>query len=58
MTIALENAGAERGVFLQERDGTWFVEAEATAAIGETLESLDHWARGLALPAQVAAVQC
>ncbi len=31
MKIALENAGAERGVFLQERDGTWFIEAEATA---------------------------
>jgi predicted ATPase/transcriptional regulator with GAF, ATPase, and Fis domain len=31
MTIALENAGAERGVFLQERDHTWFAEAEATA---------------------------
>jgi formate hydrogenlyase transcriptional activator len=31
MKIALENAGAERGVFLQERDGTWFIEAEANA---------------------------
>ena len=31
MKIALENAGAQRGVFLQERDGSWFIEAEATA---------------------------
>jgi transcriptional regulator with GAF, ATPase, and Fis domain len=31
MRIALENAGAERGVFLQDRDGRLFVEAEATA---------------------------
>jgi predicted ATPase/transcriptional regulator with GAF, ATPase, and Fis domain len=31
MRIALENAGAGRGVFLQEREGSWFLEAEATA---------------------------
>jgi tetratricopeptide (TPR) repeat protein len=31
MTLALENVGAERGVFLQERDGTLVVEAEAGA---------------------------
>ena len=31
MQIALENAGAGRGVFLQERDGSWFIEAEAVA---------------------------
>jgi predicted ATPase/transcriptional regulator with GAF, ATPase, and Fis domain len=29
MLIALENAGAERGFFLQERDGTLMIEAEA-----------------------------
>jgi predicted ATPase/transcriptional regulator with GAF, ATPase, and Fis domain len=32
MTIALENAGAEQGVFLQERDGRLMVEAEAFAS--------------------------
>ncbi len=31
MKIALENAGAERGTFLQEREGRLFVEAEAVA---------------------------
>jgi predicted ATPase/transcriptional regulator with GAF, ATPase, and Fis domain len=31
MTIALENAGAQRGLFLQERDGTLMVEAEGVA---------------------------
>jgi len=32
MQIALENAGAEHGVFLQERDGLLMVEAEAFAS--------------------------
>ena len=32
MQIALENAGAEHGVFLQERDGQLMVEAEAFAS--------------------------
>jgi predicted ATPase/transcriptional regulator with GAF, ATPase, and Fis domain len=31
MTLALENAGAERGLFLRERDGTLVVEVQATA---------------------------
>jgi transcriptional regulator with GAF, ATPase, and Fis domain/predicted ATPase len=37
MTIALENAGAERGLFLQERDGTLMIEAEARASGGPVL---------------------
>ena len=32
MTIALENAGAERGLFLQERDGALMVEADAASS--------------------------
>jgi len=32
--LALENAGAERGLFLQERNGTLLIEAEATATDG------------------------
>jgi len=37
MKIALENAGAERGIFLQERDGTLMIEAEATADSDQVL---------------------
>ena len=37
MTIALENAGAERGLFLQERDGSLMIEAEARASGGPVL---------------------
>ncbi|HET7220908.1 MAG TPA: sigma 54-interacting transcriptional regulator, partial [Vicinamibacterales bacterium] len=37
MTIAVENAGAERGLFLQERDGTLMIEAEARASGGPVL---------------------
>ena len=35
MKLALENAGAERGVFLQERDGALVFEAEAAADGGQ-----------------------
>src|SRR5439155_10884777 len=31
MTLALENAGAERGIFVQERQGALLVEADAAA---------------------------
>jgi predicted ATPase/transcriptional regulator with GAF, ATPase, and Fis domain len=52
MTIALENAGAERGLFLQEREGTLLIEAVALASGGpvrvrqslpwETFAGLSH----------------
>jgi transcriptional regulator with GAF, ATPase, and Fis domain len=35
MRLALENAGANRGVFLQERDGALYLEAEAVADGGQ-----------------------
>jgi predicted ATPase/transcriptional regulator with GAF, ATPase, and Fis domain len=54
MKLALENAGAERGVFLQERDGALMVEAEAVAASGEVKvrqatpwEAADSFAHGV-----------
>ncbi|PYV28201.1 MAG: hypothetical protein DMG27_01925 [Acidobacteria bacterium] len=44
MQIALENAGAQRGVFLQEKDGQLFVEAEGSVDDAQVRRSipLDH----------------
>ena len=47
MKLALENAGAQRGVFLQERGGALVVEAEAAAdsesvSVGPIIP-LDRW---------------
>jgi predicted ATPase/transcriptional regulator with GAF, ATPase, and Fis domain len=52
MILALENAGGERALFLQDRDGTLAIEAEADASAGavrvrqsipwESAESLSH----------------
>ena len=43
MTLALENAGADRGIFVQERQGALLVEADAGA-------DRDHIAVGSAIP--------
>ena len=54
MIIAIENAGAERGLFLQQRDDTLVVEAEAIASSGRVdvrkstpLESADDVSHGV-----------
>ncbi len=40
MKIAMENAGAERGVLLLQKRGRWYVEAEATVDAVEVLQSI------------------
>jgi predicted ATPase/transcriptional regulator with GAF, ATPase, and Fis domain len=47
MTLALENAGADRGIFVQERQGALLVEADAGA-------DRDHIAVGSAIPLEQA----